>query len=358
MIGLRQTARGIWVHGKVLSYNRISAMAGSCHANGGSLAFGPIGSGPMYGFWCCGQWGCTEAWRPDTGRGVLSGTGVVPSAAQPLTNLGQWKSPFQTGIEDITRALNSAPCIPSRGWVPIIDKAVSFASEQTPYPFSFFRLAPGNAIAIGRGDMAKARATLDYWRRRLSTEPEQAYCKGYNLNIATKAKTNSQDRWLITQAVMAPYVAASGIAGAKEVIGQATVDLAKDISTLAPLWRKDYKDEMPWYARLDYLLPIAAASVMAGLFFRVKGSAPLISQPKAEPEPDKSVPDDAPPKHVVSAPLKHQSIRRTSDSTMSRPPRISLSGNSAREWAEYKKLLRSGEPRNRRHRVRHNMEAA
>ena len=393
MIGVRQSAAGLWVHGRTLPWDRIPQMQGSCAAMGGKLVFGPIGSGPMYGFWCCGGWGCTDFWRPDQ-----AGFGALPPGAQPL---GQSPIPFGDTITKLLRELNSVPCIPSKGWIQIIDKALAFASDQTPYAFSFYRLAPGNTVAAGRNEMARAKASLTWWRNRLATEGDVAYCKGYNL-VGGK-KVDTQDRWLLTQTVMQPYQVASGITGAEAVLGPAAMDLFQDVITAAPLWRKDYEKErkelLPWWLNTDYLIPIGIAAVAFGVFFRVKGPSPIVrtpvesddatassvALPKAAPAPlppthrlspssSAAPPTSAPPRSTTRmsgvprssaslSPMSPLSGTRKAETSVTRAPgapasrtfasRTSASRRApealaARDWFEYKRQLRSGEPRDGR----------
>lgn len=376
MIGLRATSRGLWVHGTVLPWGRIPEMQRSCAVNGGKLVFGPIGSGPMWGAWCCGKWGCTEAWRPDTGRGAL--TGMAPMAPMAL---GQSRQ--EADIQRLARALDEPFCIPASGWIKIIDKALAFASENTPYAFSFYRLAPGSAIASGRGDMARAKAPLEWWRKRLASEGNVVYCKGTNI-MPDGQRVSTQDRALLQQAVMQPYIAANGIAGAKGVLQSAAGDLVVDVVSLSPLWSKDYKKErselLPWWLNTDYLVPIGIGAVALGIFFRLKGSAPIIRSEAPSPEAPSLVgtpPERAtrtrtdgalaalPPRPTLSGP--HSAPDRSATQSSAAPlsarvsrPRVANKPSAsvpaataaAHEWAEYKRRLMAGEPRDGRRAAR------
>jgi hypothetical protein len=157
--------------------------------------------------------------------------------------LGQ-AEPFLAKMTQLVRELNKPACISSKDWLPIIGRAMEFASEETPYRFSFWGYVAGIAGPAGaiarsvfpstelrdraRKDMQAAWYKLDYWRRRLSTEPDTLYCKGYNL-VAGK-KMTTQDRWLITQAISGPYQAAYGYAGGQATLDAAFDDLLRDIA--------------------------------------------------------------------------------------------------------------------------------
>lgn len=205
---------------------------------------------------------------------------MIQVALPPVYALGQEAVPYARTIQELTR--NFPRCFTSREVLPTIGRAQAFARSVNTGQLSRFASESADPAGAQRA-MDRTWWTLEYWRKRLSTEASATYCPGQR-NGAT-----STDRWQIIQAVVGPYQEASGIAGASQVVAQATRELLDTltfgIGTGNPRW----------WLNLNYLVPIFLGVGAVALYGRLRGAKPAPPPPPPRPLEAKKHPDEERP---------------------------------------------------------------
>lgn len=189
------------------------------------------------------------------------------------SSLGQQEpAPYHNAIVRLNR--DFPRCFTSREVLPTLAKAQQFARSANLDFFAPFATESGDAASFAR-QMDRKWWALEYWRKRLSTEPSVIYCPGQ------RAAQRSTDRWQIIQAVTGPYIIASGAVGARQVTERAMDELLDTltfgISSGNPRWWLD----------INYLAPIALGVVALALYGRVRHARKV-----APPQAPDSRPED------------------------------------------------------------------
>lgn len=226
-------------------------------------------------------------------------------------------------IKAIVDKFNALPCFTSRQIVPAIVSAQRFAGEAMPGYLSTLQ-AGGDYLATERRTLQGRWDLLEYWRKRLSTEPEKKYCQG------TTDGVRSSDRQQIQDAVVGPYIEASGIAGAQAVLAAARAQLLSDLTLGIS------EGKPPWYLDMKYLGAIFVGAIALGIYQRVKGTGATSPEEKTlAPKAAPSVPS-APSSPSVEPPVEAINVDRLvhGDAGLPPPPQSKPSGSFSglRPW--------------------------
>jgi hypothetical protein len=200
--------------------------------------------------------------------------------AQHAYALGQL-DPYQGTIRDIARSFPA--CFTASDMVPVIEHSQNFVRQISTMGLS--RWGGLSSPDLVKKQLDRVWNDLETWKRRFAAEGGKRYCNNDN---STKA-----DHWKFMQAIMQPYIEASGVEAARAVVTQAAAQLKEDLLrlrvTLGPVDNPWFDQPMlPKWLDLSRALPLALGLATALVVYKlVSGRKETVKVIEKQPEPEK-----------------------------------------------------------------------